>query len=255
MTRLTNASLLVRVVDSVEEHIKDKKYIYNFPFSQLMLCTGGNGFFISGGGREIPVSVGDIIVVEPAVICGLRVDGEELVIKKIACDTSGAPNLIAYFSGEQILYLKNAPDKIRNEFIKIFDECNHTSVSEKQETSLQMYALLIQIGKHYVKANDNMENICEKMTAPFVEYMLGKFNASDEIQAPPQVDELFRMAYGMSAGEYNIYIRLVLSKADIVFAPSYEDVARYWGFESVDDFKSRFMEMNKISVEKFRSLY
>lgn len=255
MLRLTNEQLLVRVVDAVEEIIVSKQIIYNFPFSQILLCEAGEGYIIGEGGAELPLGRGDMVFVDEALRCALRVGGEALRVKKIACDTTMATNLMNYFSYGQLHIMKNCSAETRRLYMELFEKGKDAAVSENKAASLKMYRLIIMLGQEISDSLDNENGAMERMARIYSDFMFSNYKASDSVEAAPEADAMFRRLYNMSAEEYNVYMRLDRSKSHVVFSYDYDELAKYLGFKSEADFVRRFRQQYGIYPNEFKALY
>lgn len=255
MVRLTNEKLLVRVVDAVDEIIEVKQVIYNFPFSQVIYCEEGQGRVIDHGGLEQAFGSGDMMFIDEALLCGLRAVGAPLKIKKIACDTSMAPNLMNYFSGGRIHVLEHCGDETRRKYTELFALSREAAASENKSVSLELYRLMIMLGQELADRSGNERRVMEEMAEIYKKYMFQGFKAYDKIDASAEVEALFGALYNMGADEYNVFMRLELSKSFVVFENSYADVAQYLGFRGESEFVKLFSGQYGISPYEFRAMY
>lgn len=255
MVRLTNKKLLVRIVDAVDETIAAKQVIYNFPFSQILYCVEGRGYIINHGGLEYSFSGGDMMFIDEALLCGLRSDGGPLKIKKIACDTSMAPNLMNYFSSGRIHILNGCGGEIIRKYTELFKQSREAASSENKKISLGLYHMMIMLGQEIADRNNNEQCVMEQMAVTYKKYMFQNFKAYDKIGSAQEIEALFKKLYNMSVDEYNVLMRLEKSKSFVVFENSYAEVAKYLGFKDESDFVRRFREQYGIGPHEFRTLY
>lgn len=255
MLRLTNEQLLVRVVDAVEETVESKRIIYNFPFSQILLCEAGEGYIISEGGAEQPLCRGDMVFVDEALKCALRTSGEAFRLKKIACDTTMAPNLMNYFSYGRLHIMKGCSAETRRLYMELFEKGKDAAVSENRAASLKMYRLIIMLGQEIADSTNSEAGAMERMARVYSDFMFSNYKAGENLELAPEIDSLFKRLYNMNAEEYNVYMRLERGKPDVVFSHDYDELAKYLGFKSEADFVRRFKLQYGIYPHEFKALY
>lgn len=255
MLRLTNERLLVRVVDAAEEIIETSLTIYNFPFSQIILCEAGEGFIVSDNGVERSFGEGDMLFIDEGLHCGIRTDGSPVRIKKIACDTSMTPYLMNYFDAGQLHILKNSSDEIMRQYTTLFSQCGDAAASENKNTSLKLYRVIIMLGQEIAEKNDSESGVLRAMAKRYEEYIFANFKAYEKIDAPAEVEALFQRLYKMSVNEYNVYTRYERSKPFVCFKRNFAEVAKHLGFADEDEFVNGFTKLYKMMPLEYMRLF
>ncbi len=255
MLRLTNENLLVRVVDAVEETVERCEEIYNFPFSQLMLCVGGRGFVTAENMYERPFGKGAMFCADQGARCGIRTCGGPAIFRRIACDTDMAPNLMNYFEDGCLHLLEKCSDELLRQYGELYGLCAEDGAAENKNTSLKLYRVMIMLGQEIAGENDNEFGAFKAMVKEYEKYMFAKFAPGESVGAPPEVETLFLRVYGMGVDEYNVVMRYEKSKPFLCFKNDIGDIARYLRFASREEFEAGFASRYGLSPTEYIDLY
>ena len=254
MLLLTSENLLVRVVDAARWTVERFEEIFNFPFAQFIFCDGGRGSLLPENGVETPFSAGAAVFVAKGARCGVIAEDGPLKFRKIACDTAMTPYLMNYFDGGNVNLLEKCSTELKRLYGELYGLCGSAAVSKDKNVSLKLYRALILMGQEIAGKNDNEAGVLREMADRYGDYIFKSFKAGEEAAPAPEAEALMRRVYGMSVGEYSLYIRLERSKPFICFMRKdidFDWLAEYLGFGGAGEFRESFVRRFGLTVEEY----